>query len=288
MNENDKMVTSVWGKISRRELLKRMSIGGIGAGLYGLSNLSAFGQKPQTGAAQVSTKVKSPYKAVDGQPFRKFAPPKGDFADLVKDAAKPDEKNGKPKPRRRDAFWYSKPDGALGTAIYQYTQSPNHLSNSCAQAACATILHRYNALPEGLKGDAVTDRIYETHAPESAGGTTMGKLVAAMRAYGLQCYRANGAALGAEVMKNFLKQSVAAGYPCVVLLDMRAPARQEGAPYFGHYTVVFAYDEDETRGHVYLSNWDYATWLNDWDTFKQAWALKDYPSSSYPLVVGWK
>ncbi len=39
------MVTSVWGKITRRELLRRMAIGGIGASLYGLSNFSAFGQK---------------------------------------------------------------------------------------------------------------------------------------------------------------------------------------------------------------------------------------------------
>ena len=289
--QDEKTVISIWGRITRREMLRRMALGGVGAGLYGLTNpLSAFGQtsKVQPVAAQVSGNAKLPYKAVEGQPFRRFAPPKGNFADLIKHDLKPDERNGKPKPRRRDAFWYSKPDGALGTAIYQYTQSPNHLSNSCGQAACATLLHRYNAIPDNLTGDAVTDRIYQTHAPETAAGSTMGKLVEALRFYGLQVYRANGAALGADVMKNFLKSSVAAGYPCVVLLDMRFPSQQQNAAYFGHYTVVFAYDEDEANGHVYLSNWDYSTWLNDWNTFKQAWTLKDYPSSSFPLIIGWK
>jgi hypothetical protein len=139
-----------------------------------------------------------------------------------------------------------------------------------------------------LSGDAVTDQIYKTHPPETAGGTTINRLVEAIRSYGLQVYRGSGAEVGAEVMKNFLRTSVAAGYPCIVLLDMRFPTQQTNAAYFGHYVVVFAYDNDETRGHVYLSNWDYSEWSNDWGTFNKAWSMKDYPAVSYPIVVGWR
>lgn len=297
MNEqNDRLVTSVWGKITRREMLRRLAMSGLAIGLGENLLSSRFSISAQEKAKQDKTlsetegKIHSPYKDVDGQPFRKFTPPKPErsLAELFKKATKEDARDGKPSARRRDSFWYSKPDNARGTAIYQYTQSANHPSNSCAQAACATLLHKYGKIPAGLSGDAVTDKIYETHPPETAGGTTAARLVDAIRYYGLNCWRGSGADYGFEQIRSTLRTWVAAGYPCIVLLDMRYPTGLTNQGYFGHYVVVFAYDESETNGYVYMSNWDYKNWFNDWGTFKQAWSLKDYPAHAYPLVVGWR
>jgi Peptidase_C39 like family len=280
-NEMDKNVISVWGEISRRELFQRLA--GIGLA-FSLPRLAAASTSRSLG---LSDEIGKPYHELDGQPFRDFTLPTGQAKDLFKGT------EGKPGPikqpvyRRRDAFWYSKPNSALGVNIFQYTQSPTHLSNSCAQAACATLLQKYGLVPAGLSGDAVTDRIYQTHPPDQTSGTTVPVLVSALNTYGLKSWSGYGADYGDDVMRRTLRNWVAAGYPCIVMLDMRAPCRITNGPFCGHYTVVFAYDDDETNGHVYLSNWNYNSWLNSWSVFKQAWSLPDYPARRYPLIIGW-
>jgi hypothetical protein len=122
--QNDQLVTSVWGKITRRELLKRMAIGGLVAGVGGMTETLWAQKKTVLPITPDDAKIKSPYRDIVGQPFRKFAPPKGSLADLIKNAAKNDEKNGKPKPRRRDAFWYSKPNSALDSRFFNTLNHP--------------------------------------------------------------------------------------------------------------------------------------------------------------------
>lgn len=278
-DQNEKNIVSVWGKISRRELLLRLAAGGLALGL-GETVVSQNGTD--------SDLIKAPYKPLDGQPFREFTPPQGPIADLFKGSPTKSAAIKLPKPRRRDAFWYSKPNSAVGVNIFQYTQSRNHLSNSCAQAACATLLHKYNLVPYGLSGDAVTDRIYGTHPPDQPAGTTVPYVVKAFKDYGLNCWNGYGAEYGEYAIRTTLKQWVAAGYPCVVLLDMRPPTGRTSDAFFAHYVVVFAYDENETTGHVYMSNWDYKNWSNSWPVFKRAWSLPDYPARSYPLMIGWR
>lgn len=280
-NDPEKYVISIWGKISRRELFRRAA----GAGFaLGITLDTAVGQR----AGAKLDIIKAPYNSIVGQPFREFAPPKGPIKDLFRNTTPKAEGKKPPGSRRRDSFWYSKPDNALGAAIYQYTQSANHLSNSCAQAACATLLHKFKAIPDGLTGDAVTDRIYQTHPPETPSGTTIPVLVNAIKDYGLNCWNGYGADYGEYQIRTTLRTWVAAGYPCVVLLDMRGPCNRPTDAFFAHYVAVFAYDEDEVNGHVYMSNWDYRSWGNSWTVIKQAWSLPDYPTRSYPLVIGWK
>lgn len=286
-DRQDDLVTSVWGRISRREMLRRLAASGLAVGLGGglFDQLSA-----QTKTVVADGATRSPYLGINGQAFRPFEMPrvKGVAESIVKSSTRGDARDGRPPIRRRDSFWYSKPNNALGANIYQYTQSASYPSNSCAQAACATLLHKHGKLPPGLSGDAVTDLIYSTHPPEGASGTTMTLLVEMIRAYGLNAWRGNAAEYGYEVIRSALRTWVAAGYPCVVLLDMRYPLRRPETAYYGHYVVVFAYDENETNGYVYLSNWDYKSWANDWTTFKKAWSLPDYPAHAYPLIAGWR
>lgn len=290
---NEKQVVSVWGKISRRELLQRLAImgGALGVG-QALGSLGpVLGQSSSSqGAAKVLAQtgtIGTPYNAVAGQTFRPFEIPKGTIGDLVKEQ-RTDKRDGTPRPRRRDSFWYSKPNNALGVNLFQYTQSATFPTNSCAQAACATLLHKHNILPAGLSGDAVTDRLYQTHPPEGGAGTTKGRLVTMMRDYGLKAWSGTGAESGFDDVRSGLRKWVAGGYPAIVLLDMRFPTNRPTQQYFGHYVVVFAYDEDETNGHVYVSNWDYKSWRNDWTTFKKAWSLPDYPAHSHSLILGWR
>lgn len=278
----DPHVISVWGTISRRDLFRRLLITGAAFGATSITDILA--QRPLTHGDL----VKAPYNPLNGQPFREFTPPKGDIRDLFVNTKVKAQGKRPPGSRKRDAFWYSKPNSALGIDIYQYTQSVNHLSNSCAQAACATLLHRFKAIPDGLAGDAVTDRIFQTHPPDQTAGTTIPVLVKAIKDYGLNCWNGYGAEYGEYTIRTTLRTWVAAGYPCVVLLDMRGPTQRPADPFFGHYVTVFAYDEDETNGHVYMSNWDYKNWGNSWRVFKQAWSLADYPTRAYPLVIGWR
>ncbi len=281
LNGNEKVV-SVWGAISRREFFERMAAAGLVLGLGG------FGiTRGQTERAK-NELIKAPYNPVNGQPFREFTPPRGDIKELFTNTKLKAAGKRPPGSRTRDAFWYSKPNSALGIDIYQYTQSANHLSNSCAQAACATLLHRFKAVPDSLTGDAVTDRIYQTHPPDQTAGTTIPVLVKAIKDYGLNCWNGYGAEYGESTIRATLKAWVAAGYPCVVMLDMRGPTKRMGEAYFGHYVAVFAYDEDETNGYVYMSNWDYKNWGNSWSVFKQSWSLPDFSTRSYPLIIGWR
>ncbi len=274
----DSDVVSIWGRISRRELFERIGGAGLAVGLSGIADV--FGQRTAP-----SDGTNKPYVSQLGQGFRNFTPPTGNSLPSDKTKFKNDKL---PSLRRRNAFWYSKPNSAYGINIFQYTQSANHLSNSCAQAACATLIHKYARVPAGLVGDAVTDRIFQTHPPDEGSGTYPRTLAKAVKDYGLNCWLGYGAEHGADTIKKTLRDWVAAGYPCAVLLDMRGPLRlPAGSAYTGHWVVVFAYDENETSGHVYLTNWDYTNWRNSWPVFKQAWSLADYPSFAYPLVIGW-
>lgn len=84
----------------------------------------------------------------------------------------------------RGASWYYKPGGAYGCAILQYTNTPTHQRDSCAQAAVATLLSRFNLVPPGLSGDAVTESVYATHPPDvrgDNGGTTANRLTNSAR-----------------------------------------------------------------------------------------------------------
>jgi hypothetical protein len=275
---SDDEVISVWGRISRRELFARLA--GASA-LFGSTAIAdAFGQlsPPRDG-------MNKPHLAQMGQTFRPFTMPQGDAWIKAKGKFKNDRL---PKVRRRDAFWYSKPNAAYGFNIFQYTQSVNHPSNSCAQAACATLLHKFGKVPAGLSGDAVTDRIFQTHPPDVASGTYAQTLAKAVKDYGLNCWLGYGAEYGADTIKSTLRQWVAAGYPCAVLLDMRPPLGQSADSAFtGHWVVIFAYDDNESTGYVYPTNWDYKKWKNSWPVFKQAWSLNGYPSHAYPLLIGW-
>lgn len=281
-NQDNKDVVSVWGRISRRELFGRLAGASLAFGL------TAFETAQAQSIIEKSDIINAPYNPLIGQPFREFTPPKGLIQDFFKNTPAKSDGKKRPRFRRRDSFWYSKPNSALGVDLYQYTQSPSHLSDSCAQAALATLIHKYKVIPDGLTGDAVTDRIYQTHRPDQTAGTTVPVLVKAIKDYGLDCWNGYGAEHGEYTIRTSLRQWVAAGYPCIVLLDMRYPTGRTSDAFFAHYVVVFAYDEDEANGHVYMSNWDYKNWGNSWTVFKKAWSLPDYPARSYPLIMGWR
>lgn len=277
MKDNNDMVTSVFGLISRRELLRYVAGVGLGFGLGGGSLLRA----PLISAVGDAA---PPPKALGGTPFREITKMMT-FYDEKFDI-KLFQKAGTPKPRSRDTSWLDKPSNALGVSLLQFTNPASITANSCSQAATATVLNFYKQAPRGLTGDAVTEKIYAEYPPDGGEkGTSFRHTVKTMESYGLKTWSARSNELGVDTMIEKLKTYVSQGRPCTLLLDMRAPKRSTGSGTDGHFVVVYAYNDT----HVFMTNWNYSKrngWLNDWATFKTAWSLPD-GHSHHSMAVGW-
>jgi hypothetical protein len=299
-NSDNELVTSIWGTMERREMLRLLGSAGIALGV-GFSSVgtalgSSFNASPQGQPAQ--DKINKPLLPEQGLPYREILPYQNSLQKLhemnptvfatPENFARPVTKDGMPKVRRtRSASWYDKPGGAYGRAIFQYTNTPTHQRDSCAQAAVATLLTRFNLVPAGLSGDAVTERVYATYPPDvqgDNGGTTSNRLVQAIQGGGMKCWAGGGGTVGDEAITKALKTWVAGGYPCILLLDMTQVTNVPGSQYWGHWAVAFAFDAN----HVYLTNWDYTTFRNDWTSFYRAWKLPSvYNNRRYWMVIGW-
>lgn len=269
-NEND-VVTSVFGKVTRRELLTRLAMSGLAIGLSGSELLASTGLIDDAAA---------PPKPIGGTPFREitrfqtYVDEKFDISAL--------QKAGMPRPRTRDVSWFDKPSNAVGVSLLQFTNTPRAPLNSCAQAACATILNFYKKAPTGLAGDAITDKIYAEFPPDGGErGTSFRHTIKIMEAFGLQTWSGRSNELGADTMIEKLKTYVSQGRPCTLLLDLKKPQGITGTGMVGHFVVVFAYNDT----HVFMTNWN-KKWKNDWETFKVAWSLPD-SQNHHLLAVGW-
>jgi hypothetical protein len=273
----DETVTSVFGKISRRELLKQLAFSGLALGLGGSQIARAL-------TTRVDDDPLPPPKPIVGLPFRDIRR----FQTYIDDKfdIRPFQSAGVPKPRTREVSWLDKPTNAAGVGIWQFTNTPSFPLNSCAQAAVATMLNFYKMAPPGLKGDAITDKIYTEHPPDGGErGTSFRKLVNTKNAYGMKTWSGRSNELGEETMIEKLKTYVSQGRPVTVLVDLKEPQGIKGSGILGHFAVVFAYSDT----HVYLTNWNYSKrkgWKNDWDTFKIAWSLPEAPNH-HMMAVAW-
>ena len=273
MNEENEIVTSVFGKMTRREMLGRLAVSGLAIGLGG-SQFHTF----------ASDDVTPPPKALGGTPFREitrfqsFIDEKFDIRAL--------QKSGTPKPRTRDTSWFDKPTGSVGVSLLQFTNTPTAPLNSCSQAACATVLNFYKIAPTGLAGDAITDKIYADYPPDGGErGTSFRHTIKTMEAFGLKTWSGRSNELGEATMIEKLKSYVSQGRPCIVLVDLKKPMGVGGSDMLGHFVVVFAYSDT----NVFMTNWNYSKkkgWLNDWETFKIAWSLPD-SKNHHLMAVGW-
>lgn len=292
------LVTSIWGTVSRREMLRILGIGGVGLGLSDIAPTKneAYAANYQTSSSQGKIKIQLPQPK--GLPYREIPAPTSSLEKIQQlnpalftkpeNFARPITRYGMPNiTNQLAAFPYSKPGGAVGRDIFQYTNVPDHPRDSCAQAACATLMHLYNLIPDGLTGDAVTERVYATHPPDVQGdnaGTTGNRLAEAVQDYRMKCWSGGGATVEDAVIFDTLKNWVSHGYPCAVLLDLTQVVSIPGSDYWGHWTVVFAYDANS----VYLTNWDYNRFRNDWTSFSKAWKLPaQYDQHRYWIVIGW-
>ena len=231
MNQDNEIVTSVFGKITRRELFQRLAISGLAVGLGGSELTRTFAMPSLDGVAP-------PPKDLGGTPFREIKK----YQSYVE--TKFDIKNmqrwGTPKPRTRDASWYYKPANAYGVNLLQFT---NTAYNSCAQAACATVLSYYKMAPTGLAGDGITNKIYADHPPDAgASGTTWSQMIAIKEAYGLKTWTARSDELGEATLVQYLKTYVSQGRPCTVLLTSK-PAPAAARVFSGDFVFVFAYSD---------------------------------------------
>lgn len=276
MNNEKEIVTSVWGKITRREMLRNLAISGLTIGLSG------------TGLGNVLTSklddVLSPPKEIGGTPYRdiaNFQTFDEQFFDIKKL-----QKNGMPKPRKRDTSWFDKPSNSVGVSLLQFTNTPASPVNSCAQAACATLLNFHKKSPAGFTGDGITNEILRTHPPNGgARGTSFYFTEQILSEYGLKTWAGISNDVSEQVLTEKLKTWISQGFPCIVLLDMREPMRQMAVGTMGHFTVVFAY----TDTHLFMTNWNYKKnggWANDWATFMKAWSMPD-SKIHHPLLAGW-
>lgn len=274
MDKDNEIVTSVFGKMTRRELLQRLALSGIAIGLTGTQMRTALAAPPSDG-------VTPPPRDIGGTPFRELKQYQTYFDD--KFDIRLLQKSGLPKPRTRDTSWFDKPSNSVGVSLLQFT---NVSDNSCAQAACATVLNFYKMAPAGLAGDAITNKICADHPPDGGErGTSFRFTVATMEAYGLKTWTGRSNELGEMTMLEKLKTYVSQGRPVVVFLDLRKPQRLTSLGTKGHFVVVYAYSDT----NVFLTNWNYAKktgWLNDWETFKAAWSTADC-QNHHLLAVGW-
>lgn len=271
--KGNEMVTSVFGEISRRELLRYLGAAGLAFGLGG-RGLFAL---PPDGAAVPPVKLGgTPFREITN--FQTFIDEKYDIRKF--------QKAGTPKPRSRDTSWLDKPSNALGVSLLQFTNPASISLNSCSQAATATVLNFYKKAPTGLVGDAITEKIYGEYPPDGGErGTSFRHTVKTMESYGLKTWSGWSNELGEETMIEKLKTYVSQGRPCTLLVDLKAPRRITGAGMQGHFVVVYAYNET----HVFMTNWNYGKkngWLNDWATFKTAWSLPE-GRMHHSMAVGW-
>ena len=133
MKEQNDMVTSVFGEISRRELLRYLGAAGLA---FGLGGRDLFATPPDELAA--------PPVKLGGTPFRDITT----FQTFIDDKydLKTFQKAGIPKPRSRDTSWLDKPSNALGVSLLQFTNPSSISLNSCSQAATACIPSSGNAV----------------------------------------------------------------------------------------------------------------------------------------------
>ena len=274
MNKDNEIVTSIFGKMTRREMFRRLGVSGLALGLTGVE----FGNLLAAGQTDGPT---PPPKPIGGTPFRELKRYQTYFDDKFDIAAF--QKAGLPKPRTRDTSWFDKPSNSVGVSLLQFT---NVSDNSCAQAACATVLNFYKKAPEGLAGDAITNKIYTDYPPDGGErGTSFRFTVATLEAYGLKTWTGRSNELGEPAMTEKLKTFVAQGRPVIVFLDLRKPQRLTSFGTKGHFVAVYAYSDTK----VFLTNWNYSKtsgWLNDWDTFKAAWSTADC-QNHHLMAVGW-
>lgn len=275
MNNENEMVTSIWGKITRREMLRNLAISGFTLGLSG------------TGISQLVAKnndIVAPPKAVGGTPFREITKFQS-FEDELFDLKKL-QKYGTPKPRKRDTSWFDKPSNAVGVSLLQFTNTPISPLNTCAQAACATMLNYHKKAPKGFTGDGITNEIYRTHPPNHGEkGTSFYFTEKILADYGLKTWTGRSNELTEQVITEKLKTWVSQGFPCIVLVDLKIPLKQTYGATYGHFVTVFAY----TDTHVFMTNWHYKKvggWANDWGTFMKAWGLPD-SQNHHLLLAGW-
>ena len=274
MNQDNEIVTSIFGKITRREMFQRLAVSGLAIGLTGGELTRAF-------AANQTDGVTPPPREIGGTPFRAlkqyqtYLDDKFDIRLL--------QRSGVPKPRTRDTSWFDKPSNAVGVSLLQFT---NVSDNSCAQAACATILNFYKKAPDGLSGDAITNKISTDHPPDGGErGTSFRFTVATLEAYGMKTWTGRSNELGEGTMYEKLKTYVSQGRPAIVFLDLRKPQRLNVSGTLGHFVVVYAYTDKD----VFLTNWNYSKrsgWLNDWETFKVAWGTPDC-QNHHLMAVAW-
>ncbi len=130
----EELVNTIWGKIERREMLRRLGQAGLGLGV-GLSGANAFARSLNSALPSIDTlpwdltQEKSHSEPrPSGLPYREIAPYHNSTQDIGRlnptifdtpeNYAKPVTKDGTPPVHtRRSSSWYDKPNGAVGRAI---------------------------------------------------------------------------------------------------------------------------------------------------------------------------
>src|SRR5688500_8385713 len=115
MTRENEIVTSVFGKMTRRDLLKQLVVSGLAIGLTG-SDLATALAGPSLDDAT------PPPKEIGGTPFREIARYQSYMDDRFDLRAF--QQNGTPKPRTRDVSWFDKPSNATGVSLLQFTNTP--------------------------------------------------------------------------------------------------------------------------------------------------------------------
>jgi len=142
---------------------------------------------------------------------------------------------------------------------------------ACGQAAAASVLAQWRRGPFAhdwarASDTAAIDTLYTTHAPDMPFGlgTTVWRLVAALRTHGLDAECVHGE--GAEAV---LRARLAHGAWTPVLLD---DGRLGGRPFAAHWAMAVGGDDSGVR----LGNCRVARL--DWPHFRTAWACWFLPA----------
>lgn len=144
-------------------------------------------------------------------------------------------------------------------SIFQYDNwnpAPVDASQSCGQAAVATVLTMKNKLAKTQDGSSVT-AVWKRYPPDTAIyvggyrigglGSTPARLQSALKGYGLNTWLGSG--------YSTLESYAGAGWAPIVLLDHGAMG---GKWWTAHWVVVVGYD----NVNVYVTNWQ-AKWLGN-------------------------